>query len=217
MMSAKAAVRVMGHYLARVLSYGFNLKMFACFTRFCKRVYWYSLSRRFRQVGKGCFIEYPAVTLGERYIILGNSFQSYAGLRLEAYDKHLGNEYHPEIVIGDNVSLNYNCHIACINRIKIGNNVLMASRVYITDHSHGSIDLEALATPPALRKIYSEGPVIIEDNVWIGEGAVIMPNVRIGKNSIIGANAVVTRDIPSNCVAAGVPARVLKCLREQLR
>lgn len=53
-------------------------------------------------------------------------------------------------------------------------------------------------------------PVIIEDNVWIGGGAIILPNVTIGKNSVIGAGSVVTRSIPANCVAVGNPCRVIK-------
>jgi len=77
---------------------------------------------------------------------------------------------------------------------------------------HGEITAEALKIPPALREVVSKGPVIIEDNVWIGEGVAIMPNLTIGKNSIIGANSVVTSTIPPNSVAAGIPARVIKTL-----
>ena len=54
--------------------------------------------------------------------------------------------------------------------------------------------------------------MIIEDNVWIGEGVVIMPNVRIGRNAIVGANAVVTKDVPADCVVGGIPARVIRFL-----
>jgi len=215
MTGAKTTARAIGHYVARVLSYGFSLKALAYLARFRNRLYWYSLSRRFAQVGEGCLIEYPAVTLGEQHIRLGDNFQSYARLRLEAYEKHLENSYCPEIIIGNNVSLNYDCHIACINRITMGNNVLIGSRVHITDHFHGEISPEALAIAPALRKLCSKGPVIIEDNVWIGEGVVVMPNVTIGRNAIVGANAVVTQDVPANCVVGGIPARVIKCLRTE--
>ena len=65
---------------------------------------------------------------------------------------------------------------------------------------------------PSLRKLYSKGPVIIEDNVWIGEGVAILPNVIIGENSIIGANAVVTKDIPRNSVVGGNPAKIIRTL-----
>ena len=67
---------------------------------------------------------------------------------------------------------------------------------------------------PNLRSLSSKGPVIIEDNVWIGTKASIMPGVRIGKGAIIAANSVVTHDIPPYCVAAGIPAKVIKVVRE---
>jgi serine acetyltransferase len=208
----KEVIRAACHAMARMLSCIISLRLLALAVRLRNRLFWYALERRFDKVGEASFIEYPVVTLGEDHITLGSNFYSYARLRLEAYDNHLGNVYHPEIIIGDNVSLNYDCHIACINRVVIGNNVLIGSKVHITDHSHGSVSYEALSLPPAKRSLVSKGPVIIEDNVWIGEGAVIMPNVRIGRNAIVGANAVVTKDVPANCVVGGVPARVIRYL-----
>ena len=90
--------------------------------------------------------------------------------------------------------------------------MLMASRIYISDHSHGEINSEALMLPRLQRPLVSKGPVIIEDNVWIGEGVCIMPGVTVGRNSIIGANAVVTKSFPANCVIAGIPATIIKNL-----
>ncbi|MCK7499235.1 MAG: hypothetical protein MZW92_58750 [Comamonadaceae bacterium] len=66
--------------------------------------------------------------------------------------------------------------------------------------------------PPNLRPVVSKGPVIIEDEVWLGQGVVVLPNVRIGRSSIIGANAVVTHDIPPYSVAAGAPAKVIRTI-----
>ena len=66
--------------------------------------------------------------------------------------------------------------------------------------------------PANMRPMYSKGPVVIEDNVWIGEMVCILPNVRIGKGSIIGANAVVTKDVPANALVGGNPARVIKII-----
>lgn len=176
------------------------------------RIFSAIVKKGFRKAGKVFRIDFPANILGKKYISIGDNFTSFSRLRLEAYDRHLGNTYYPSIEIGNNVSINFDCHIGCVNRIVIGNNVLLASKIFITDHMHGEISIEALKTPPSLRKLISKGPVIIEDNVWIGEGVAIMPNVTIGKNSIIGANSVVNKDVPANTVVAGVPAKIIKVL-----
>lgn len=90
----------------------------------------------------------------------------------------------PQPIIGNNVSYNYYCHIGCLNKIVIGDNVMLGSRVVIEAHSHGTTDY--LNMHVAKRKLHSKGPIIIEDNVWIGENACILENGRIGKCSIIG-------------------------------
>ena len=99
-----------------------------------------------------------------------------------------------------------------MNKIIIGNNVLTGKKVLITDNAHGASDRFTIDTPPMSRPLYSKGPVIIEDNVWIGEKASIMPGVHIHKGCIIAANAVVTKDIPPHCIVAGVPAKIVKQL-----
>ena len=141
---------------------------------------------------------------------IGESFSSLPGLRIECIDTYDDQHFSPKLIIGDGVSFNYYCHVGCINKIVIGNHVMVGSYVLITDHSHG--ELERTSVPVAKRKLLSKGPVIIEDNVWIGEHACIMPGVTIGEGSIIGANAVVTHDVPPFSVAVGVPARVVKSL-----
>lgn len=170
------------------------------------------VSKKFAKCGKNFSIEPIYTIVGHECITIGDNFASRAGLRLEAHATHKGETFTPEIIIGDSVALNFDCHIGCINRIVIGNNVLMASKIFITDHFHGTTEVSILNTPPARRKLYSKGPVIIEDNVWIGEGVVIMPNVTIGKNSIIGANAVVTKSFPENSIIAGNPAKLVRII-----
>ncbi|RXM42304.1 DapH/DapD/GlmU-related protein [Flavobacterium sp. YO12] len=155
-------------------------------------------------------ISYPIYLKGAKYITVGENFDCDQRLRLDAIDEFLGEKFSPEIIIGNNVSIQKDCHIGAINRIVIGNNVLLASKVYISDHSHGEINKNSILLPPSRRKLFSKGSVIIEDNVWIGEGVVVLPGVTIGENTIVGANAVVTKSILKNSVVGGNPARVIR-------
>lgn len=150
--------------------------------------------------------------INPKYITIGKNFVSLYNLRLEAYDSFRGESFNPEIIIGDNVIFNSDVHIGAINKIIIGNNVLMASRIYISDHTHGNVSAEDLKNTPAMRPLHSKGPVIIEDNVWIGEGVCILPGVTIGENCIVGANSIVNKSFPKNSVIAGIPARLIKTL-----
>jgi acetyltransferase-like isoleucine patch superfamily enzyme len=131
---------------------------------------------------------------------------------LTVWDKHEYENHKARIIIGNNVSIGTDSHITAINRIQICDNVLTGKKITITDNAHGDSKLATLVLPTFERQLYSSGPVIIEENVWLGDKVTILPNVRIGKNSIIGSNAVVTKDIPSNCIAGGIPARVLKLI-----
>ena len=117
---------------------------------------------------------------------------------------------------GNNVQINDYVHIGAVENITIGNNVLIASKVFITDHNHGCYNGEIQDTPDSIvmkRKIYSN-PVFIEDNVWLGEFVCILPGVKIGKNSIIGSMSVVTKNIPENSIAELVRKNVtnLTCI-----
>ncbi len=92
--------------------------------------------------------------------------------------------------------------------IRVGNDVWTGHHVYITDQNHGYEDLNL----PISRQVMPERPVSIGDGTWLGHGTVVLPGVNIGHHVVVGANSVVTRDLPDNCVAAGVPARVIKHL-----
>ncbi|AMR34086.1 hypothetical protein A0256_22870 [Mucilaginibacter sp. PAMC 26640] len=162
--------------------------------------------------GKESTLPNQAIVRNPKYISIGNHFSALYNLRLEAWDSYEKQVFTPEIVIGDYVSMGTDVHIGCINKVTIGSHVLMGSRIYISDHSHGDTTAASIALPPLKRELISKGPVTIEDNVWIGEGACIMPNVHIGKNAVIGANAVVTRNVPANAVVAGVPAKIIKII-----
>lgn len=148
---------------------------------------------------------------GPQFISIGQNFRAGKFLRLEALESHEGIKFAPSLILGDNVSIEDYCHIGCNNSITIGDNVLIASKVFITDHSHGTILSEDLTCVPSKRPLISQ-PVSIGDNCWLGDGVCILPGVVLGSNVIVGANAVVTHSFPSNVVIAGCPARVLKTL-----
>lgn len=167
----------------------------------------------FKRCGKNVLFECPFVLSGEKFISLGNNIRTKPRLQLEAIDSVGKVRFSPELFIGDDVSINFDVHIACVNRVIIGKGVLIASKVFITDHNHGDTSIESMSLPPSKRRIVSKGAVVVCENVWIGEGVSIMPGVKIGRNSVIGANSVVTSDIPEYCVAVGAPARVIKRLR----
>lgn len=120
-----------------------------------------------------------------------------------------------QLIIGKNFSAYFNLHIACCKHISIGDNVLVASNVYISDHLHGfykNINASLISDPntePVKRKISSD-PITIGNNVWIGEGVKILPGVNIGSGSILGAGSVVSKSIPKNTICVGIPAKPIK-------
>ena len=155
---------------------------------------------------------WPIYIEGGQYMTINDGFNSGPGLRIECIDTYACCSYKPTLTIGKNVVLNYRCHIGCINSITIGDNVLIGSNVLITDHSHGRFEEESMFVPWNKKELYSKGPVIIEDNVWIGENVSILGGVTIGKGCVIGANAVVLHDIGPYSMAVGNPARVIRHL-----
>jgi acetyltransferase-like isoleucine patch superfamily enzyme len=169
---------------------------------------------KFKSFGEGSLLGINSLLLNPKYISIGNNSSLGNRLTLTCYDTMKTDDriqyFEPSISIGNGVSIGEDAHITSINKIIIGNNVLMGKKVLITDNAHGSSERSILDLIPAKRPLYSKGPVIIEDNVWIGEKASIMPGVHIGKSAIIGANAVVTKDVPAFTVVAGNPAKIIK-------
>lgn len=161
-------------------------------------------------------IRFPIDIRGRAHITFGAGLTTGRYCRFEALPKQ-GLEAQAVMHFGKNLQMNDLVHIVATESVTIGDDVLMASKIFITDCSHGSFDGGPDMTPhvpPANRPLVT-APVVIEDRVWLGDGVVIMPGVRIGAGSVIGANAVVTRDIPPGCVAAGMPARVLRKFSEE--
>jgi maltose O-acetyltransferase len=117
--------------------------------------------------------------------------------------------YGQNIHIGDHVFLNVLCTILDCNEVRIGHHVMIGPHVQIYTAAH-VLEAEARIQGWEVAK-----PIVIEDNVWLGGGAILLPGVRIGRNAVVGAGAVVSRNVPANTVVAGNPARVVREIEQQ--
>ena len=156
-------------------------------------------------------IRFPFALFGKKYIDFGQRLSVGRNCRIEAYS--LDGTKDKRLVFGNDVQLNDSVHIVAMGRVQVGNNVLVASHVFISDNSHGCykglVDDSNPDIPPMERDYYIK-PIEIGENVWIGEGAVILLGVTIGRGSIIGAHSLVNKDVPPYCIVVGNPARVVK-------
>jgi acetyltransferase-like isoleucine patch superfamily enzyme len=126
--------------------------------------------------------------------------------RLEAITAHGSGLYAGEIHIGDGTFIEPYVQIQAAARLSIGKNVLMASRVMITDHDHQYADPDV----PIIAQPLVVAAVRVEDFVWLGQNVVVLKGVTIGHHAVVGANSVVTKDVPPFAIVAGAPARILK-------
>lgn len=110
------------------------------------------------------------------------------------------------VEIGEKTVLGQECTISAYQRVRIGEQCVIADRAMFIDFDHGVVEVER---PIRLQGIYKRD-VEVGNNVWIGYGACILRGVRVGDNSIIGTNAVVTKDVPANAVVGGIPARIIR-------
>jgi lipopolysaccharide O-acetyltransferase len=155
-------------------------------------------------------IRLPFDIRNKKNINLGIGLTTGVGCRIEAYPQNSENK--EVLVFGKNVEINDYVHIAAGEKIIIGDNVLIASKVFISDLNHGNYKGNYQDSPlsePNSRKL-STSPIIIKDNVWIGEGVCVMSGVTIGVGCVIGALSVITKDLPDFSIAVGAPAKVIK-------
>ncbi len=162
--------------------------------------------RHFAQLGSRSIMRAPLILLGRGRISLGNRCMIREGARIELVTQYEGRTFEPELIIGENTSFEQGCHITCAQRIEIGTGVAITERVGIFDILHG---YETIGIPIRQQPLRT-APVKIGDNTLVGMGAVIQPGVTIGRHCVIGANSVVTREIPDYSVAVGAPARVIR-------
>ena len=168
--------------------------------------------RRFGSFGERSIIMWPPVTIfNEQHIHIGSHTMIGPGVALSA-GMVPGQECINDrvVVIGDRCLIGRNSGIVGHFSVEIGNDVWTGHHVYVTDQNHGYED----PTRPISLQTQPERAVRIGDGSWIGHGAVILPGVTIGRHVVVGANSVVTSDIPDFSVAVGSPARVIRQLRD---
>ena len=151
--------------------------------------------------GKGCIVS------GADRIYIGADCYFGEGTELVALANHFDQQLRSNMRIGDHVRCVGGCRITCAGSIKIEDDVLLGPGVFITDHNHGM--------DPQVPGGYSKQSLIVKDvlignGAWLGQRVCIMPGVSVGDHSIIGANSLVTHDIPPYSIAVGAPARIVK-------
>lgn len=174
-------------------------------------IYCWIMTRLFYH--KARIIRFPFDLRGGKYINLGEGLTLGKYCRFEVFPHLMVGDERFKIRFGKNVQINDNVHICAMESVKIGDNVLMASNIYIADNSHGIYNGDVIQSSPDIPPIerpYNISPVEIGNKVWICQGVVINPGVSIGEGSIIGANSVVTHSIPPYSIAVGSPAVVIK-------
>ena len=175
------------------------------FLRTIKYNFWYNRNKtRFKSLGKGTVILSPLqingknnISLGERVVI---GYKSWLAAVAHTGEKECLLQFGNGCAIG-----NFN-HIYATKKIVLGNDVQTADKVYISDNIH---DYEDINVPVMRQKIRQLREVYIGDGSWLGENVCVIGAV-IGRNCVIGANAVVTKDIPDYSVAVGIPAKIIK-------
>jgi len=148
----------------------------------------------FQLIGKDCTFD-----VEDGYIILGRRCNLSNRVSLVAFGKGC-------ISLGSKTFINENSRIVALDKIDIGDDCLVGDSVSMYDHDHEHSD----KSKPFAKQGYVSAPIIVGNNVWIGSHVVVCKGVTIGENSIIGAGSVVTKSVPANVIAAGIPAKVIK-------
>jgi acetyltransferase-like isoleucine patch superfamily enzyme len=168
------------------------------------RLFALAFSRRFRRYGRRTRLVLPLGIEGIGNIALGDDV--YIGYRSTlAAVPHTG-VAECRLEIGSGTNLGSFNHVYATRSVVIGAGVLTANGVYISDNLHG---YEDVTRPVKLQPIRQLRDTSIGDGTWVGHNACVY-GARIGRNCVVGANAVVTRDVPDYCVVAGAPARIIK-------
>ncbi|WP_281256411.1 acyltransferase [Labilibaculum manganireducens] len=169
------------------------------------RVYSLIIGDLFANKAIGLRINYPSTILNPKMIKIGENVVIKEHCWLNVFENKEGNA----LTIGDGVYIGRFCHINAKINVYIHSNVLIADRVYISDTTHV---YENNDLPIIKQDCRYEGDIVIKEGAWIGCGVVILPGVTIGLNSVVAANAVVTKDVPDYSIVGGVPAKLIKTI-----
>lgn len=177
--------------------------------RFSVSIYTWLMKWRFAKWGKNSRLRHPATLHNPRFIDVGNGvkIREHAWLNVNGIRK----DGRATLIIGDGTYVGRFVQINAIHDVVIGANVLISDRVYISDADHCHSDLNV---PIISQGIEAKEPVYLCSGCWIGIGAVILPGVKVGRNAIVAANAVVTQDVPDFAVVGGIPAKFIKNLQK---
>jgi acetyltransferase-like isoleucine patch superfamily enzyme len=181
------------------------------------RLYWHLKSRLyyrffFKSFGQGSVIYHPMFISDADCIEIGEHVSIRDGVRLQALRDPYGRT--PLLTIGSNTLIEQGVQIICHNRVTIGRDVSIAGHCAIVDVSHPyqNINIGNIGSLIADEDSFVE----IEEGAFVGYGAIILPNVRIGARAVIGANSVVTREVPAFTIVAGAPAKIVKVYSHEL-
>lgn len=162
--------------------------------RLLRIILWF---HRFDSLGTHCGVGRRVRIYGPMRISMGDGSALFDEVLL------IGNG---RLTIGARSTVGYACVFGCADRIDIGNDVMISASCYVTDLDH---TFASVGVPIAEQGVQTAA-VVIEDDVWVGAHSIVLRGVRIGRGAVIGANSVVTRDVPAYTIAAGSPARVIK-------
>jgi acetyltransferase-like isoleucine patch superfamily enzyme len=182
-----------------------------------RSVYWKAKTQLFyrvllKKVGRNTVIYRPMFICNADCIEIADHVSIRDGVRLEAIRDSYGRT--PSLTIGANTLIEQGVQIVCHNRVTIGRDVSITGRCAIVDVTHPYDDISVNNIGAQIAN--DDSFVEIGDGAFLGFGAVILANVRIGKRAVIGANSVVTRDVPAYSIVAGAPARVIKVYSHEM-
>ena len=168
-----------------------------------KLYFWVFLRSGFKRFGRKSTLSFPFRINGAEFISIGEKVHIYEGSWILALKI---NKKDPIINIGSGTYIGRFSHIVGISKVEVCNNVLISDKVYISDNLH---DYKDVNIPIKEQRILQKSPVVIGENTWVGENVCII-GASVGKHCVIGANSVVTNNIPDYSIAVGTPAKVIK-------